>query len=165
MNVTFRLRFATQFGQSLWLTGSRPLPGHAVALQFRDANHWQTSIPLVSQVKGEAIEYSYQLRDTNGRQTTDWGRDRRLVPGDFNCTELLVLDSWNHPGLLENAFYTAPFQKVLLTNRFTEIKNTPPAFPTHTFRVKTPLLEKARHFACSAKARPWATGNRPKPSR
>jgi hypothetical protein len=36
MNVTFRLRFVTQPGQSLWLTGIHPLPAHALPLKFRD---------------------------------------------------------------------------------------------------------------------------------
>jgi hypothetical protein len=34
MNVTFRLRFKTQPGQSLWLLGGHPLPAHPVAMKY-----------------------------------------------------------------------------------------------------------------------------------
>jgi 4-alpha-glucanotransferase len=142
MNVTFRLRFATQPGQSLWLAGVHPLPAHAAALRFRDRESWELTVPLTAQVTGAALNYSYQLRNADGSQATDWGPDRTLVPANFNCEDLLVLDSWNQAGYVENAFYTAPFKNILLAENFTEVKAAAPANPTHTFRVKTPLLEK-----------------------
>ena len=142
MNVTFRLRFATQPGQSLWLTGGHPLPAHAAALKFRDREFWELTVPLAMQATGAPLNYSYQLRHADGSRATDWGRDRRLVPADFKYDDLLVTDSWNQAGFLENAFYTAPFQNILLADNFTKVKIIAPANPTHTFRVKTPLLEK-----------------------
>jgi len=142
VNVTFRLRFATHPGQSLWLTGDHPLPAHPVPLQFLDVESWQVTIPLATPAAGATFSYSYILRNPDGSQTTDWGRDRRLTPNQFGCSELLLIDSWNQPAFLENAFYTEPFKKVLLTESFTAVKNPAPPNPTHTFRVKAPLLEK-----------------------
>ena len=142
MNVIFRLRFATQPGQSLWLTGEHPLPAHAAALKFRDREFWEITVPLAAQATGTALNYSYQLRQANGSQATDWGRDRSFVPANFKGDDLLVIDSWNHTGFLENAFYTTPFKKNLLAENFTAVKTIAPPNPTHTFRVKTPLLEK-----------------------
>ena len=141
MNLTFRLRFATQPGQSLALAGSQPLPGHPLPLRFFDREHWQVTLPLVTQACGQAFTYSYVFRNA-GAQATDWGQNRALCPADFNCGELLVIDSWNAPAFFGNAFATAPFKKVLLAEQFTEIKNTSPKNPTHTFRVQAPLLEK-----------------------
>ena len=46
MTVTFRLRFRTQPGQSLWLTGAHPLPAHPVPLRYVDEESWETAIPL-----------------------------------------------------------------------------------------------------------------------
>ena len=142
MNVTFRLRFVTQPGQSLWLAGDHPLPGHPIPLQFLDRESWQVTVPLATKATETAFSYSYILRNPDGSQTTDWGHGRRLTPKKFNCTELLVIDSWNQPGFVENAFYTEPFKKVLLAENFTPVKTSPPPYPTHTFRVKAPLLEK-----------------------
>ncbi|HAO80351.1 MAG TPA: 4-alpha-glucanotransferase [Verrucomicrobia subdivision 3 bacterium] len=140
MNVTFRLRFSTRPGQSLWLVGTHPLPGHPVPLQYVDAEFWQVTVPLTTQAAGATLNYSYILRQTGDAQTTDWGRNRRLVPARFNGAELLVIDSWNQAGFFENAFYTEPFKKVLLAENLTEVKTIAPQNPTHTFRIKAPLL-------------------------
>ncbi len=142
MLLTFRIRFSTQPGQSLWLTGSHPLPNHSIPLQYLDAQHWQVTIPLTTLAASTAINYAYSVRHSDGSQTTDWGRDRRLTPADFGAAELLVLDAWNHAGFVENAFYTEPFKKVLLAEKFPKIPANKLASATHTFRVKTPLLAK-----------------------
>ena len=143
MNLTFRVRFATQTGQSLWLAGGKPLSGE-MPLQFLDLELWQIKIPLAAGAEKTPLNYSYILRDTGGAQTADWGRDRVLVPASFDCNELLIIDSWNAPGFFENAFYTEPFKKVLLAEYFTEVKTIAPKNPTHTFHVKSPLLAKGQ---------------------
>ena len=143
MNLTFRVRFATQTGQSLWLAGGKPLSGE-MPLQFLDLESWQIKIPLAAGAEKTPLNYSYILRDTGGAQTADWGRDRVLVPASFDCKELLIIDSWNDAGFFENAFYTEPFKKVLLAEYFTEVKTIAPKNPTHTFHVKSPLLAKGQ---------------------
>ena len=142
MTITFRIRFSTHTGQSLWLAGSHPLPAHSVPMQYMDADYWEVSVPLAAQATGTALNYSYVLMAADGSRATDWGRDRTFVPTDYNCDELLVLDSWNHAGFVENVFYTEPFKKVLLAENFTHVHTVAPPNPTHTFRVKTPRLKK-----------------------
>jgi 4-alpha-glucanotransferase len=142
VNLTFRLRFATQPGQSLWLLGTHPLPDHPIPLRYVDTETWETSIPLATVVTEIPFSYSYILRNPDGSQTTDWGRDRTLTPRDFKVTELTVIDSWNHPGFIENAFYTEPFKHVLLAENFTPVPPLAVPGATHTFRVKSPLLKK-----------------------
>jgi 4-alpha-glucanotransferase len=160
MQVTFRIRFATQPGQSLWLAGSHPLPAHPVAMEYLDPESWQVTIPLTAQVAGLALNYSYIVRHADGSQTTDWGRDRALVPADFNGTELLVIDSWNHAGYFANAFYTEPFKAVLLAENFTKISVPPVPGATHTFCVKAPLLARGQTMCLlgeGAKLGNWKT--------
>ena len=142
VTVTFRLRFRTQPGQSLWLTGGYPLPDHPMPMQYVDAECWQITVPLSTQATGTPLKYSYVLRQPDGAQVTDWGQDRSLVPASFNATELLVVDSWNNAGFAANVFYTAPFRKVLLAGNFIELETPTIKNPTHTFRVKAPLLER-----------------------
>lgn len=142
MTVTFRIRFCTQPGQSLWLAGQPPLPAHPVPLRFLNAEHWQVAVPLAPEAARATLNYSYVLANADGSRTTDWGRDRQLVAAGHGCGELLVLDSWNHAGFVENVFYTEPFKKVLLAENFTAVKASAPPKPTHTFRVKWPLLKK-----------------------
>ena len=141
VNLTFRLRFATRPGQSLALAGSAPLPTHPVPLRFRDAGHWEVEIPQAAPADAETFSYNYVFRD-GAAQATDWGQRRQLRPADFKCAELLILDSWNAPAFYGNAFATAPFKNILLTENFSEIKSPAPKFATHTFRVKAPLLGK-----------------------
>ena len=144
MTITFRIRFSTQPGQSLWLAGNHPLPAHPVPMQYVDAGHWQVSIPLTMLAARSAVNYSYVLTLADGSRSTDWGRDRTFVPDQFDCAELLVLDSWNHAGYVENVFYTEPFKHVLFAENFPAVKTIGPASPTHTFRVKAPLLKKSQ---------------------
>ena len=99
-------------------------------------------MPLCPQVSRAPLNYSYVLSHADGSRSTDWGRDRTFVPADYNCLELLVLDSWNYAGYVENVFYTEPFKNVLFTANFTAVKTVVPQNPTHTFRVKTPQLKK-----------------------
>ena len=143
MNLTLRLRFATRVGQSLWLAGGKPF-ARQTPLQYRNRESWELDISLPAAAAKKPLNYSYILRNPNGAQATDWGRDRDLIPADYGCKELLVVDSWNQAGFIENAFYTAPFKKVLLAGNFTQVKTAAPKKPTHTFRVKSPLLAKGQ---------------------
>ncbi len=141
MNLTFRLRFHTRPGQSLAIIGEHPLPGHPVPLQFLDREHWQVSIPLAAKAAEIPFAYSYVFTDGVSR-STDWGRDRALLPKNFTGSELLVIDSWNNAGFPANVFHTEPFKKVLFAENFTPVKPITPKNPTHTFRVEAPLLQK-----------------------
>jgi 4-alpha-glucanotransferase len=144
VNITFRLRFGTQPGQSLWLIGSHPLPDHPVPLQYVDQEFWQAAVPLTAQVAGATLNYSYLLRQADGSQITDWNGSRPLMLAGYNCADLLVIDTWNPAGFLANTFYTEPFKKVLLAENFTEVPARPSPSPTHTFRVKSPLLARGQ---------------------
>ena len=142
MTITFRIRFSTHSGQSVWLAGDPPLPAHPVPMEYVDAEHWEIPVPLAAQAAADAVNYSYVLALADGSRFIDWGRDRRFVPAAYGCSELLVLDSWNYAGFVENVFYTEPFKAVLFADNFTGVQAVAPASPTHTFRVKTPLLDR-----------------------
>src|ERR1700679_1994218 len=107
MNLTFRVRYATQSGQSLWLAGQNPLPGQ-LPLYFLDRESWQATVSLPADVAKTPLNYSYLLRNPDVARITDWGCGAVLVLADYHCEELLVIDSWNACGFLENAFYSKP---------------------------------------------------------
>jgi 4-alpha-glucanotransferase len=149
MKLTFRLRFHSRFGQSLWLTGSHPWLGggeleKAVPLEYLNEEFWQASIALPPDASNIPIRYDYLLRNADGSQVVDWGCDRVLIPSEFGRDELQVIDSWIDTGAIENAFATEPFKKVLLAPNATGVPAPIPADPTHTFRVKAPLLAKGQ---------------------
>jgi 4-alpha-glucanotransferase len=150
MKLTFQLRFHTNFGQSLWLT--RATEGHTnrkpsapIPLQYLNDQAWQTMLVFPDlAVPDTDIVYNYLLREPDGTVSEDWGKDRLINPGSFQQDEVLIIDSWNAPGAAENAFYTEPFQEVLLKANRTEVYITAAPKVTHIFKVKAPLLEKGQ---------------------
>ena len=151
MKLTLKLRYRTTFGQSLWIEGNHPLLGggdsaHAVPLAYLDGEFWHITLTFPSEavVPKDGVVYNYILRQPDGSTTTDWGRDRVLAPVLFNEEEVVIVDSWNAAGFPENAFYTEPFQEVLLHARRTEFARPTPTKFTHTFRVKAPLLARGQ---------------------
>ena len=148
MRITFQLRFHTQPGQSLWLSGNHEILGNAqeqeaIPLEFLDAETWQVTFILPqASIPDAEITYHYLLREPEGTSSRDWGDDRVINFSSFPVRELLIIDAWNPPGLFENAFYTDPFKQVLLKRHWTEVQVPSPAKATHVFKVKAPLLEK-----------------------
>ena len=160
MKLTFRLRYYTKPGQSLFLVGEHPLLGggdvdKALPLHFLNHDFWEVSLDwpvAATSATGEharvRIAYDYLFRYADGTIVRDWGRDRALAPGDWTGDELLVIDSWNNVDAVGNALCTKPFQNVLLAKDSTEVhaptSGTRAREATHTFRVKAPSLGKGR---------------------
>jgi 4-alpha-glucanotransferase len=150
MKLTFRLRYRTEFGQSLFLTGEHDILGNgrmekAVPLQYLNPEFWEAIIHLPDGAAPDAeIIYCYISRNADGSVIQDWGRDRKINPVAFEQDEVLILDSWNDAGTCENVFYTEPFKQVLLKANHTEARSPAPPDPTHTFKVKAPLLTKGQ---------------------
>ncbi|MBU6411699.1 MAG: 4-alpha-glucanotransferase, partial [Verrucomicrobia bacterium] len=149
MKLTFQLRFHTEYGQSLWLTGNPEILGggdeaRAVPLQYQNEHSWRTTIQWPDNAQsGPKIAYHYVLRQADGLLTHEWG-DKNLRPELFQHDEVLLVDSWNPAGAFENAFCTEPFQQVLLQANRTAVKASAPRVPTHTFNVRAPLLGKGQ---------------------
>ncbi len=150
MRLTFQIRFHTTFGQSLWLTGDHEIFGNgqaelALPLHYLDSEVWSLTVLLPKSAVPDAdITYSYLLRNPDRSTVQDWGQDRVLNPARLAAETVLIVDSWNHAGYYENAFYTEPFREVLLKSNWTEVAISPPPSATHTFRVKAPLLSKGQ---------------------
>ncbi len=157
MRITFKLRYHTNYGQSLFLTGDHEIFGNgniekAIRLQYSDDQFWQITIFIPKgEVPNARITYHYVLRNPDGSLISDWGNDKVVNLAAFDREEMVIIDSWNYAGAFENAFYTDPFQKVLLkTGDAAEEKSAGHSTPraagsqsecsTHTFKVKTPLL-------------------------
>lgn len=139
--VELRLRFHTKYGQSIYIMGNTPVLGDmnvnkALPLQYLDTHHWSVRLNAAD-VKGNVC-YQYLLKHEDGTVEYDWGL-KKLDAGSLNAN-IVVLDSWNHAGYFENAFYTEPFQDVLLPKRSFDGTKTPRKV-THRFMVKAPLLK------------------------
>jgi 4-alpha-glucanotransferase len=152
MRLTFWLRYHTDQGQSLWLTGKHELfgggrAGGAIPLEYLNGEFWRATRVIAPEALGDAgAAYSYLLREADGTGVQDWGNDRRLDFAAFKADEVLIVDSWNPPGQTQNVFYTEPFRQVLLRPEPVERQMPVPPKTTHIFRVKAPLLGRGQRL-------------------
>jgi 4-alpha-glucanotransferase len=148
MLIRFILRFATKPGQSLQIIGGLPQLGNfeasaALPMHYLDASSWHAEIELQStQELPESFNYKYILQTEQNDQVIEWGDDRTVELARITANEILNIDTWNHAGTFENAFFTAPFKKVLLPTSKSTLKSKPYRGHTHVFMVKAPLLRK-----------------------
>ena len=146
MKVHFYLHFYTHFGQSLSITGNTASLGNnnieqAFPLTYVNNEYWHGSIEVQSSDIPK-INYKYILKNEDGFKIIEWGNDRTIDITKTGVDEILVVDTWNHAGDFENAFYTDPFQQTLLKDNQSRLKIKPPKSFTHIFKVKAPLLNK-----------------------
>lgn len=145
--VHFQLRFATRYGQQVFVTGNHDLLGNntvekALPLQYFNENYWMITLEIpANSVPKEGITYHYFIRQENGNIDHEWGTAKRISTLEASLNELTLIDSWNHAGYVENAFDTEPFQQVLLKQSEPFKEETVASKATHTFVVKAPLLQ------------------------
>jgi 4-alpha-glucanotransferase len=146
--VSFWLRYATQYGQQIFITGNHPLlgnnnPADALPLHYFNEHFWTCSVDFSAiSLPAEGITYHYFIKE-NGSRTHEWGAYKKIESSDANYTELTLLDSWNYAGYIENTFETEPFQKVLLKKHsvLSSSSDQQKATFTHQFIIKSPLLQ------------------------
>lgn len=148
INLNFFLRFYTEFGQHLWISGNIEElgmndPAKALPMEYLNDEFWHVAVEVNDKKISDAgIQYKYYLKNKEGELVSEWGHDRLVSIHRKNVTEIQLLDTWNHTGEYENAFFTAPFNNVLLESKSPKQKNKPVKYYTHTFKVKAPLLKK-----------------------
>jgi len=168
LSIEFRLKYATKYGQSLFMIGNHPLLGNnqidkAHPLTYIDNQSWGTTLSFSNNdLPNEDIGYNYLLKNQDGTISYDWGSDKSFNPSNFKDKNVHILDAWNYAGYIENAFFTEPFQSVLLKNNQTTIKLINPKIITHVFRAKAPLLSKGQSLCIagsSASLGKWSEEN------
>ncbi len=150
VNLTLKVRYYTVPGQMIFITGKHELFGNgdlslALPMQYLDETFWQANIQLnKADLPEEGIVYNYVLKNADGSVVYDWGNDKVLSFEHYSTENVVIVDAWNYAGFYQNAFYTEPFQKVLLQSNFTAVKAIQPPVVTHIFKLKAPLLEKGQ---------------------
>lgn len=146
MKIHFYLRFHTNPGQTLAVSGNAPILGNeehgkAYAMTYHNNDFWHAEIDFDPSEIAK-LSYKYILTNEDGFHVIEWGDDRSLDLGKSGVEEIQVMDIWNHAGEFENAFYTDPFQEILLKDNETKNKSKAVKDFTHIFRIKAPLLKK-----------------------
>lgn len=148
MRLQFYLKFHTEFGQSLWISGNMEELGNddpslALPMEYLNDDFWQCTLNVKRKTITEPIVYKYFLKNKDGEITWEWGNDRLINVIKKDISEVQLTDTWNHAGEFENVFFSAAFKNVLLKKAApgTKAKDSKKSF-THLFRVKAPLLNK-----------------------
>jgi 4-alpha-glucanotransferase len=146
MKIHFYLRFSTKFGQTLSILGNTKTLGdndikHALPLTYLNNNFWEGEIE-VDQAEEVKIHYQYVFFQEDGATVLEWNDRKQIDISKSGLNEIQVYDTWCDAGSFENAFYTDPFQEVLLRENRTHFKLKSPKVFTHIFKVKAPLLKK-----------------------
>jgi 4-alpha-glucanotransferase len=148
MKLQFYLRFYTEFGQSLWISGNidelgNDDPSMALPMEYLDHEFWTASIEISKKkLPPEGVCYKYFLRTKEGEVVSEWGCDRVISLFRKDLDEIKAIDTWNHAGEFENSFFTTPFNNVLLKHALPKSKAKADKHFTHIFKLKAPLLKK-----------------------
>ncbi|MEO6730074.1 MAG: 4-alpha-glucanotransferase [Ferruginibacter sp.] len=147
MILNFYIRFSTKFGQTLFVSGSNNALGNddikkAVPLKYFNADFWQGRVEIpATDFNTRDIEYRYIFQDIDGSHIIEWGNDRVIEFKKISAGEIVLIDTWNHAGQVENVFFTKAFQDVLLKQKSPSAKQKLVKTYTHEFKVKAPLLK------------------------
>ncbi len=147
MKIHFYLRFHTEFGQTMAIAGNfdekagtKSAPT-VITMTYSNADFWEVSIEVDTR-KTVQIEYRYVLNHSDGLTIPEGGMPRTMDVSKSGVEEIRVIDTWIHAGEYELAFYTDPFQRILLKDQRASFKNKVPKHFNHIFKVKSPLLQK-----------------------
>lgn len=164
MKVDFYLRFQTQFGQKLAISGNLTVLGNnepekALLLEFLNDEFWHASIEIDPEGL-DLLQYRYIFMDLNSDVKKE-AEKNRIVEIKKITADVVVIDTWNDEGFVENAFFTTPFTEVFLKNRH-KSKYKKNESGQHQFRVKSPLLDENEAICIignSEKLNNWSTVN------
>ncbi len=140
MNIDFYLRFKTQFGEALYITGNLEALGNnnvveALPMNFFNDDFWHVSIKI-EPGHTEPVQYHYIFKDINGGLNED-AEELRII--NTGASNIITIDTWNYRGDIAHSFYTAPFKKVFFKeHKKGKIKKQD---FTHVFKVKAPLIK------------------------
>ena len=145
MKLHFYLRFSTRQGQDLFICGNIPELGYQnklttqpVLMKYKNQDFWEIIVELAS-LPPDPVMYYYQLKMEDGSIVHEWGNDRTIQISSKH-DDMEIFDTWNHAGEYENAFYTSPFQEILLPTQSKKSARKTPKIYTHIFRIKAPLI-------------------------
>lgn len=157
MKIRFSINYFTQWGQNMTITGSLPQLGggdttKAAYMNYQWRENWWLDIE-VDAVEPFDFNYAYLIKNNNCTEDLEWGTDRTIHVNPAETKELVLIDSWNPTGAVENVFMTSPFQDVLFKDHYMPVKGKAVRKYTHIFRVKAPLLQPGEALCISGDAK------------
>ena len=158
MLLHFYLRYSTQFGQSILVSGNVATLGNedfkkAFLLEYLNDSFWHGYVEIDDGLITEPIRYKYILREDKTEDIPEFGDDRIIDTEKIKTERLVLADTWNHAGTVDNVFFTSPFKNVLLGQGDDKLLKKEPENFTHEFRVKAPLLQQQETLCIGGNAK------------
>ena len=147
MKIQFYIRFQTQYGEKLFVSGDVEELGSndatkALPLEYLNSEFWTGTINVKKKDFSKGVSYRYILQGEDGSQTIETCRERQVDFYKKETESIQLVDTWNYAGDFENAFYTTPFKNVLLNTSIPKVRKQDDKIFSHVFKVKAPLLKK-----------------------
>src|SRR5690349_2619451 len=103
MKLQFYLRFHTEYGQSLWISGDSDELGNnhtakALHMNYMNEEIWYCIIEIKRKELQNNISYKYILKNTDDELLYEWGHDRQVGVLRKDLQEVQLIDTWNHAG-------------------------------------------------------------------
>ena len=158
MLLHFYLRYSTQFGQSILVSGNVATLGNedfkkAFLLEYLNDSFWHGYVEIDDGLITEPIRYKYILREDKTEDIPEFGDDRIIDTEKIKAERLVLADTWNHAGTVDNVYFTSPFKNVLLGQADDKLLKKEPENFTHEFRVKAPLLQQQETLCIGGNAK------------
>jgi len=150
IKISFHLKYQTTYGQTIFIYGNHPLLGggtadKAIPLVYLNETYWVLHLNFPKNDTTEKIIYHYLIKDDQGGEILEWGNDKSIDIASIQNEELVLIDTWNFAGQIENVFYTEPFTSTLLNEKIESVSAKKiTKTKTHLFKVKAPLLKKGQ---------------------
>ena len=115
-------------------------------MTYLNDEFWVANIKIAKK-KAHSFHYKYILRNDNGEIIPEFGKDRVIEFPEHGIKEIQLIDTWNHAGEYENAFFSSPFADILLKKPPSKSSQKTKEKVTHIFKIKAPLL-KSNEIIC-----------------
>ncbi len=152
MKLTFNINYRTEWGESLYLTGSvKELgsndPAFAVPMKLNGFETWTANVEIPDSVP--SFQYSYFVRHDNGYVRREWGKARTFEHA-ANTHRIDIFDRWQDQPL-DKPYYSSAFVDCICCRK----ERMPKVLPSTgmlTMSVDAPMVKPDDVVAISGEA-------------
>ncbi|MDE5649676.1 MAG: hypothetical protein K2I35_01490, partial [Duncaniella sp.] len=152
MKLTFNVNYRTEWGESLFLTGSaNELGGNdlssAIAMKLEGTETWSVDVEIPDSVS--SFEYSYIVRHDNGHVKREWGKPRVFTHAT-DIHRINIFDRWQDQPW-DKPYYSSAFLDCICCRKERSAKVLPAAGML-TLSVDAPMVKPDEVIAVSGQS-------------
>ena len=153
MKLTFNVNYRTEWGESLFLTGSAEALGgsdlsKAVPMTLSGTETWKAEVEIPDSV--EEFSYGYIVRHDNGYVRHEWGKPRRFTHAP-EAHSFRIFDRWQDQPM-DKPYYSSAFTDCIC-HRGQRDEPVVPSSGMLTLSVDAPMIAPDEAVAVSGEAK------------